>query len=90
MKRAKRIRETKMDLIKLKAVSRKIYGELHSITEKIENEMKSSDTLLVDLNRMESEISSMKRTLLNYTSFSYVRARCNHGIGIPSLMRLSK
>ncbi|OAO17681.1 Exopolyphosphatase [Blastocystis sp. ATCC 50177/Nand II] len=36
----------------------------------IEKEMQSSDTLLVDLNRMESEISSMKRTLVNYQSFS--------------------
>ena len=79
-----------MDLIKLKAVSRKIYGELHSITEKIEHEMKSSDTLLVDLNRMESEISSMKRTLLNYQSFSCVNVKSSHGIGIPSMTRLNK
>lgn len=79
-----------MDLIKLKVVSRKIYGELHSITEKIENEMKSSDMLLVDLNRMESEISSMKRTLLNYQSFSCVSVEYIHGIGIPSMTRLNK
>ena len=72
MKKKRREREIKMNLIKLKAASRTIYGELHSITEKIEKEMQSSDTLLVDLNRMESEISSMKRTLLNYQSFSYV------------------
>ena len=72
MKKKKREREIKMNLIKLKAASRTIYGELHSITEKIEKEMQSSDTLLVDLNRMESEISSMKRTLVNYQSFSYV------------------
>ena len=71
-KKKKREREIKMNLIKLKAASRTIYGELHSITEKIEKEMQSSDTLLVDLNRMESEISSMKRTLVNYQSFSYV------------------
>ena len=72
MKKKRREREIKMNLIKLKAASRTIYGELHSITEKIEKEMQSSDTLLVDLNRMESEISSMKRTLVNYQSFSYV------------------
>ena len=72
MKKKRREREIKMNLIKLKAASRAIYGELHSITEKIEKEMQSSDTLLVDLNRMESEISSMKRTLVNYQSFSYV------------------
>lgn len=72
MKKKRRKREIKMNLIKLKAASRTIYGELHSITEKIEKEMQSSDTLLVDLNRMESEISSMKRTLVNYQSFSYV------------------
>ena len=72
MKIKRREREIKMNLIKLKAASRTIYGELHSITEKIEKEMQSSDTLLVDLNRMESEISSMKRTLVNYQSFSYV------------------
>ena len=71
MKKKRREREIKMNLIKLKAASRTIYGELHSITEKIEKEMQSSDTLLVDLNRMESEISSMKRTLVNYQSFSY-------------------
>ena len=72
MKKKRREREIKMNLIKLKAASRTIYGELYSITEKIEKEMQSSDTLLVDLNRMESEISSMKRTLVNYQSFSYV------------------
>lgn len=72
MKIKGREREIKMNLIKLKAASRTIYGELHAITEKIEKEMQSSDTLLVDLNRMESEISSMKRTLVNYQSFSYV------------------
>ena len=72
MKKKRREREIKMNLIKLKAASRTIYGELHAITEKIEKEMQSSDTLLVDLNRMESEISSMKRTLVNYQSFSYV------------------
>ena len=71
MKKKRRAREIKMNLIKLKAASRTIYGELHSITEKIEREMQSSDALLVDLNRMESEMSSMKRTLLNYQSFSY-------------------
>ncbi|KAM7453226.1 hypothetical protein BLSTO_06031 [Blastocystis sp. subtype 1] len=70
MKKKRREREIKMNLIKLKAASRTIYGELYSIMEKIEKEMQSSDTLLVDLNRMESEISSMKRTLVNYQSFS--------------------
>ena len=68
MKKKRREREIKMNLIKLKAASRTIYGELHSITEKIEKEMQSSDTLLVDLNRMESEISSMKYTIVQIIS----------------------
>lgn len=60
-----------MLLLRLKESSRLIFGTLHETETKIDKEMKKSDKVLLDVRRLESEISRIKRTTAFYKSFTY-------------------
>lgn len=66
-----KIRKAKMLLLRLKESSRSIFGTLHETETKIDKEMKKSDKVLLDVRRLESEISRIKRTTAFYKSFTY-------------------
>lgn len=66
---AKHMRETKMLLLQLKKASRLMFRNIQQCIDTIEGEMKKADGILVDVNRMESETTSLQKTVTYYQSF---------------------
>lgn len=66
---AKHMRETKMLLLQLKKASRLVFRNIQQCIDTIEGEMKKADGILVDVNRMESETTSLQKTVTYYQSF---------------------
>ncbi len=60
-----------MLLLKLKSTSRSVFADIQKTMDKVEEEMEKADKVLIDVHRLESEISSLKGTIANYTSFRY-------------------
>lgn len=60
-----------MLLLRLKSTSRSVFEDIQKAMDSVEEEMEKADKVLVDVHRLESEISTLKRTVANYTSFRY-------------------
>ena len=60
-----------MLLLKLKSTSRYVFEDIQKAMNDVEREMEKADKVLIDVHRLESEISSLKGTVANYKSFRF-------------------
>ncbi|KAK8824858.1 hypothetical protein WA538_005524 [Blastocystis sp. DL] len=65
----KNMRDTKMELLRLKSTSRLVFEDVQKAMDSIEGEMEKADKVLIDVYRLESEISNLNSTNNKYKSF---------------------
>ena len=65
------MRDTKMELLRLKSTSRLVFEDVQKAMDSIEGEMEKADKVLIDVYRLESEISNLNSTNNKYKSFKW-------------------
>ena len=65
------MRDTKMELLRLKSTSRLVFEDVQKAMDSIEGEMEKADKVLIDVYRLESERSNLNSTNNKYKSFKW-------------------